>query len=972
MIRNDMGKNRLLREKGKILNKYQFKIGLVAFFSVFIGLFLTVIVSYHGVQMLFQDATDEMNKGLNAVTNEYLDNYIHITGKLVESQIQNYFEEQAMLADIFQKTIDHEEEFSPVIKKMCQQPFFKDHLKFQGRWYQNSSSEPAVVLVQRYLLDDKNHIKPHIKEQIDQSVLLDLLMPSVYKYGADKQWVYFSGGLNASFMRIVPWNDAGTALDKIYPRHTNNPNWEAFNPGLVGGWEKEIKEGLKSIKDLSSLAIIKAPIQDGGTGKIIMTMNHPIWNKERNKFRGSISIDVALEDIINYIKKIKLANTGFAYIIQSNRNVIAINDEGAKILGLKVTEDAIKKGDTGIGFNPMERFLNESIYEDIQNICLPKGTEITKEQIRIDKKEYMVVQKNLKPLNTWNKDKGFYEEIWTLGFVMPKEEFFSSMISARNKINHSRNLIVGKQIFIALLTIIGLSGFIYIMTERMTEGLKKLELATIEIMNKNYDVKVDVESDDEIGNLACAIRNMIGEIKSTFQQLHRQNKILKNEIAEREKKERQIQYLKDYDPLTNLPKEKLFLNVLKEFIQDREEEDISGIVMIMGLDNFRNINEVLGHEGGNEVLKMVSNRLKSIAKGNGIVARMNGDEFAILYNHIGAVEEIAIRAEEIMNTIEAGYKVYGEEIFITASIGISLYPVDSIEPSEIVRFASSALVHAKEKGKGNYQFYDVKMNKRAEERNKMITAFRHGIENNELLLYYQPQINLHTKKWIGMEALIRWDSPIFGKVMPNTFIPLVEETGLIVDMGEWVLKRACEQNKKWHDMGYKDLIVAVNLSPRQFYEKDFVKKVQLILNETKLPPKFLELEVTERLFIDNKEQVIGFLYELQKMGVKIAIDDFGTGYSSLSYLKDLPVDKLKIDRSFIKDIPDKDDGSIANIIIELGKNLNLKINAEGIETIDQENFLINKKCNEAQGYYYSPPLDVKTFTFMLRKNGRTI
>lgn len=967
----ERGKNFVLRTKARFFGNYQFKIALIAFISMLTGLIMAITVSYTSIQNLFNDSTEELKSGIKSVNEEYMDNYINITAQLIESEIKKIQDEQSILTNILQKTIDNEEEFAPLIENMREQPFFKDNLEFKENWYQNHPDEPAVVLVQKYLLDEENKIKPEIKSQIDQSIILDLLMPSFYQYGADKLWVYFSGGLDSSFMRVTPWKDVGTALDEIYPRHTYEPNWEAFNPGLVGAWEKKIREDREADKDLSSLSIITSPTQDGGTGNIIMTLRQPVWNRDRNEFRGAISIDVEIEKIISYVKNIKLANTGFAYISLSNGNIFAVNNEGAKALGLKSIEDSTIKNEE-VGYNPMNRFLKESKYKAVQDIALPKeNNKITRSKINIEDKKYILIQKNLKNLDTWNQDKGFYTDAWTLGFVIPEEEIFSSYYHAREKINDIRDSIVLNQFFIIALTILGISIFIYIISKRITSDLRKLELVTVEVMNKNYDVEVDVKSNDEVGKLGRAIKNMIIDIKTTFYQLSKQNEILKHEIAMREKKERQIKYLEDYDILTNLPNQNLFLSSLEEYIKENEKQRSNGIVMMIGLDNFRKVNQVLGHSGGNQILKMVSMRLKSIVKDLGLVARISGDEFAIIYHNINSMQEIVLRVENIINILKTGYKLHDKEMFVNASIGISSFPNDSTSAPELLKFASSALIHAKEKQRGSYQFYDVEMNKSSEKRNRMVTALRHGIRNDEFELYYQPLLNLDTKELIGMEALIRWNSSSLGKVMPNTFIPIAEDTGMILELGEWILRTACRQNKKWHDMGYTNLVVAVNLSPIQFNQKNFSEKIKVILNETRLSPQFLELEVTERLLISDKRNVVDILHELRAFGVKISIDDFGTGYSSLSYIRDLPVDKLKIDRSFIKDIPDKDDGSIANIIIELGKNLNLKINAEGVETKEQERFLIEKKCNEVQGYLYSKPLSCEDFTISLKESLNT-
>ncbi len=910
-------KNIFTEIKTKILNNYQCKITLIAFLSLFIGLFISGIVSYNSIQDFSDDAAEEMKRGLSSVNNEYINNYINITSQLIESKIKKFVDEQDMLAQMFQKVIDNEDEFEPLI------------------------------------------FKPLIKDISN--------IPYFYKYGYDKLWIYFSGESNGSFMGATPWKDVGAPLNETYPKHPYEPNWKALNPRLVGDWERQIGENIRHSKDLASLAIIKSPAQDCGTGNIIMTIRHPIWNRDRTKFKGAISIDAKIEEVIGYVKNIKLAHTGFAYIAQSNGNVFAINNEGARVLGLKDGKDVIVEDETGTGYNLINRFLKESTCEGVQGIILPKENKIVKNEISIHGEKYITIQKNLKGLNTWDENKGFHTESWTLGFVIPKDEVFNSYYSATNKIDHSRNVIMLKQFLIFVLLTLLICVFICFIIKKVTSNLRRLELITVEVMNENYDVNVDIKSNDEIGRIAKTIKNMSIKIKSAFQQLSIQNRILENEIAEREKKERQIKYLENYDILTNLPKEDVFLNSLEKHIENTEGNSSYKAIMMIGLDDFRKVNEVLGHKGGSEVLKIVSSRLESIIGDGGIVARISGDEFAILYNNISSVEEVAPRVENIMTTLSLGYHVLNKQIFITTSIGISLYPSDSIIPSELLEFASSALIHTKEKSKGSYQFYDVEMNKSAQERNKMITALRYGIENDEFELYYQPQFNLDTKKLTGMEALIRWNSSILGKVMPSSFIPLAEDTSLILELGEWIIRTACTQNKKWHDEGYDSLVVSVNLSPIQFNQKNFVENMKNILEETKLLPQFLELEVTERLLINDTKHVVKILHELRKLGIKISIDDFGTGYSSLSYIRDLPVDKLKIDRSFIKDIPNKDDGSIANIIIELGKNLNLKINAEGVETKEQEDFLLRRKCHEVQGYYYSHPLRVNEFTLKLRE-----
>lgn len=951
----------------KYINRFQNKIALIAIISSLLGLFLSVGVSYYGIQALFKDSTAEMKKGINVVTKEYTENYINMTKDMLQGKLQKFIDEQSILADSFQRYLDNTSENNDLLKDINILPSKTDNFKFNGRWIQNSNLNTSVVLIEKYLLDKNNQIRPDVLNKINNAKMLDLIMPSVYNNGAKKLWIYYQGGIDSSFLKIYPWNNAGASLDKVYPAFTNKEIWEAFNPGLVKQWEEKIKNLSKSKLDLSKLAIVKSPAQDGGTGNIVMTISFPLWDLQRTKFQGSIGFDVELTEFINYIEKVKMAQTGFAYLSQSNGNVFAMNDNGVKLLGLKNVKDATIKGKNGADFNIFQRFLKDSSYDAVRTIKLPLTSAITQEEIKINGKDYIIIQKNLDPNNTWSKEKGFHTETWTLGFVIPKDEFYSSYTKANNQIDVSKRKVLGVQFLLAILTIVLIGAGIFITARKMTKNLRKLELAAIEITNKNYDVCVNIDSKDEIGRLGDTINDMIIEIKTSFQQMKIQNEILQNEIEERQERERQIRYLEEYDALTNLPNQNLLVKLIDEKV-NLIEKDSKIVTIIIGIDNFRNVNEVFGLTGGNGILVMLAKRLRALVEDTGIVARINGDEFAMIYYNIHSLDEVAKKVESILNAVKQKFLLNGKEIYISACAGISTYPTDSKNVNELIRTASSALIYAKAKGYGNYQFYDVETNKSAEERINMIIELRNSIEKDELELWYQPQINIKTKKCIGMEALVRWNSSVYGKVMPNIFIPLAEETGLIFNIGEWVLRNACLQAKKWHDDGYKNLKVAVNLSPLQFTHEKIVDVINNIIDETGISRELLELEVTESLFISNIENVVFKLNELRKTGITIAVDDFGTGYSSLCYIKKLPIDKLKIDRSFINEIPYKDDGSIANAIINLGHNLNIKVVAEGVETKEQEKLLLDGKCYEAQGYYYSKPLPAMDFMEKIKKD----
>jgi EAL domain-containing protein (putative c-di-GMP-specific phosphodiesterase class I) len=329
-------------------------------------------------------------------------------------------------------------------------------------------------------------------------------------------------------------------------------------------------------------------------------------------------------------------------------------------------------------------------------------------------------------------------------------------------------------------------------------------------------------------------------------------------------------------------------------------------------------------------------------------------------------EHITAIAKKVLAVLSSPIRLGGQELFTTASIGISIFPLDGEDPPTLLKNADMAMYQAKEQGRNTLQFFSREMNARAEERLKLENSLRRALERNELFLHYQPQVNLQTGAAVGMEALLRWQHPELGLLSPLKFIPIAEENGLIVPIGEWVLRTACAQTKAWQEAGFGPLRVAVNLSGRQFKQPDFVERVGEILKQTGLAPSCLELELTESTIMSNGEETIRILQKLKNMGVTLAIDDFGTGYSSLSYLKHFPIDRLKIDRSFVLDIPhDPDNAAIAEAIIVLAHSLKLQVTAEGVEQSDQLEFLATRHCDELQGYYVSRPVAAQDFAALL-------
>ncbi len=438
------------------------------------------------------------------------------------------------------------------------------------------------------------------------------------------------------------------------------------------------------------------------------------------------------------------------------------------------------------------------------------------------------------------------------------------------------------------------------------------------------------------------------------------------DITERKRTEEQLNYLAYYDTLTGLPNRALLLERLKQATLDAERVDRLVAVMFLDLDRFKYINDTLGHHAGDDLLKAVAKRLEECVRPGDTIARLGGDEFTIVLANVAHVDDVARVARKLIDSFALPFQVDGRELFTTASIGITLYPFDEREAEGLLKNADTAMYHAKERGRNTFQYFTAELNVRAERRLRIETALRQALERNELSLHYQPQVDLKTGQLTGMEALARWKHPELGTVSPVEFIPVAEETGLIVPLGEWVLREACRQIKAWHDTGFSKLQVAVNLSGKQLRQKDFPDRVREILHETKLESRYLDLELTESLLMVDTEETAGIMHALHAIGVSFSVDDFGTGYSSLAYLKRFPIDVLKIDRSFVRDIAsDPNDVAIVKTVIAMAHTLGMRVIAEGVETREQLEFLRKQGCDGSQGYYCSMPLSAEEFSELL-------
>lgn len=440
------------------------------------------------------------------------------------------------------------------------------------------------------------------------------------------------------------------------------------------------------------------------------------------------------------------------------------------------------------------------------------------------------------------------------------------------------------------------------------------------------------------------------------------------DITARIKAESEIQQLINYDTLTGLPNRNLLHDRLKLSIaQAAREQHLVGI-LILDLDRFKGINDTLGHRAGDNLLMTVSKRLAACVRDSDTLARLGGDEFVVVLNNVLHEEAITIVAKKILAIISEPIYIDGHEIYITVSIGIAVYPMNGEDSHTLLKHADLAMYQAKELDRNNFQFFSREMNIKVLERMMLENSMRKALERGEFFLVYQPQVDARSRRIVGMEALLRWNHPDLGLLVPDRFIYLAEETGFIIPIGEWVLRTACRQNKQWQDMGYEPVRVAVNLSGKQFDQNQLDESIAAILMETGLDPKWLEIEITESAIMKSPELSIGMLRKLKDMGITLAIDDFGTGYSSLSYLKHFPIRRLKIDRSFVRDIiTNPDDAAIAEIIIAMAHTLKLDVIAEGVETRAQMEFLSFHNCVEMQGYLFSRPVRTDDFTELLKK-----
>jgi len=501
--------------------------------------------------------------------------------------------------------------------------------------------------------------------------------------------------------------------------------------------------------------------------------------------------------------------------------------------------------------------------------------------------------------------------------------------------NASRDLV-----FIAVVGLILSIVLAIFVSKSISHPIIELSKVFTRASNGDLSVRAADTSNDEIGQAAQSFNKMMETISNlTF-----------------------------YDTLTALPNKLLFMDRLSHEITDCSKANEKLAVILLDIDKFENINNALGHSAGEKLLKLLGEQIREYLDDNEIACRLGEDRFAILLPN-NPLETYVVRTSlKLLDIMKQPWDIEGHTFYITASLGIAFYPNDGDDGETLLKNALSAMMKAKKTGRGKYQLYDSKAGTKFLDLIELDNYMHHALENDEFVLHYQPQVDVSTGRIVGAEALIRWNNPSLGMISPAKFIPLAEENGLIIPIGDWVLRTACRQNMKWMNQGYDPIYISVNISALQIAQGDFIEKIVQILKETGMSPQFLELEITESIAMEDTETRIKILEVLRNMGIRIAIDDFGTGYSSLNYLRKFQITTLKIDQSFTRELASNSkDAAIVSTILAIGQNLNLTVTAEGVETQEQLDILREKKCDIIQGYYYSKPLPGEDLEKLLKK-----
>lgn len=570
----------------------------------------------------------------------------------------------------------------------------------------------------------------------------------------------------------------------------------------------------------------------------------------------------------------------------------------------------------------------------LQDVTKNKGTHIHDEEKALNNKVHIV-----KDINFENK---------TIGKLFIQADV-SNLYS--NLINYL--------IYTAVVSLLGLvlaSLLLLKLRESITRPLRNLSTLMDTVIQKNdYSLRAHDDSDDEIGILSQGFNKMLAHIQVNDEKLA-------HELSERYRTEQYLDKLAYYDVTTDLPNRHYFQQQLDRAVEHAITTKQKMVLLFLDLDNFKIVNDTLGHKTGDLLLKQASARLSNVVRQNDYICRIGGDEFAIIIENISNIDDISIVAEKCIESLTNPFVFEGHKFFIGVSIGISICPDDTITANNLLVNADMAMYNVKLRGKNSYQFFNSEMNDAHSRKFQLESDLRHALKQDQMELYYQPQVNSQNALLTGVEALMRWNHPEKGLISPDEFIPIAEETGLILSLGEWLIKTACRHGKQLVDSGLKDITIAINISGFQIREDTFIDNISNALTRSGLDPSHLELELTESILMDDSTLVIDKVNQLKGLGVHVAIDDFGTGFSSMNYLKSFPINKLKIDKSFISGLPQSsEDLAITRAIIAMAHGMDIKVVAEGVEHEDQVDFLRRHECDVLQGYYYAKPMPFNEF-----------
>ncbi len=713
---------------------------------------------------------------------------------------------------------------------------------------------------------------------------------------------------------------------------------------------------------------------------------------EDKQFTGNATVDVSLKQLKSILQEGSEKLGGYAYAIDRNNKFLSFPDEiltkvtkrnNNNLTHEYITLNELAQKQTGfqsvadITANINNRFV-QSLTPDNKQLAV----EIAKQSGNISASEAQLIVANM--LNVSGKNQGEMPSVTSVMsmkdlilnepsivsvFIIPKTLWKIIVVTpqkvATNSASKVANLIL--LLLVAILIIAAFFGFIfcrrslivpmYQMVQQLQQPIPKTEDCSQGLL--------DDQRQDEFGLLAY-------HFNQSKRALDRNNRDLTLQINERKQAEQQLKHLALHDPLTGLPNRLLFQDRLQQAIALANRSDHKFAVFFMDLDNFKIINDTMGHEAGDELLCNVAERLSKIERKTDTFARLGGDEFAFIINKISTAESGIHFAQRLNTLLKKPVVINGNNIHMGSSIGVTIYPDDANNSEELLRNADIAMYQAKDNGRNTTCFFTQEMNVKLQKNKELLTDLTESLTQNHFELYYQPLLTIDNKVLVGAEALIRWHHPVKGFISPIKFIAIAEQSGLINKLGDWVLGQACREIKTFIDAGINEFKVAINISPVQFRRKDFLKHMLAILAKHHVSPRYIELEITEGAVMDNVAQAIDTMVSLHDAGFQLAMDDFGTGYSSLSYLKRFPIQKVKIDRSFISDlVNDEDSKSITTAIIQMSHSLDLKVLAEGVETKEQLQYLQDENCDYVQGYFTGKPMPASDFINIYGRQGAT-